>query len=347
MLFLYALLLGLAWGAIEYSPAGAWEKASDPEKLCKDQYLCAEGYLTWQSSNNPTLFNVDNACDALVDAGIRNIDFHGDSYMRQIYAAVLITLNGNYRNGSIADTDFARSNGAEQCVYHTQFAEKHCGVRSLNHGPHVCDGRITLDPMLNGVDSLTQCGKQGNGSIVLFSWGNYKVGPHGGRHGVNDPAAYSQFFEDSGLCPAVRERDEMLANKRGKKEASAGAGFDEEEASGRKRGRSLKGKPKSDRSSCGMYWISTHYRLVAHFPDEAEHQVKSYNEGMRNFFTSGKCGDINYIDVYNMTAALGQHHKEIAPHLSYDKVHWGMEVNLQKAQIIINALVSEVSVLRR
>ena len=101
MLFFYALLLGLAWGAIEYSPSGAWEKASDPERICKEQYLCAEGGLTWHSSNNPILFNVDNACDALVDAGIRNIDFHGDSYMRQIYAAVLITLNGNYRNGSI------------------------------------------------------------------------------------------------------------------------------------------------------------------------------------------------------------------------------------------------------
>lgn len=313
----------------EYAPSGEWTKTDRPEKVCKDQFLCAEGDLTWVSNNNPTLFDVNNVCDALVDAGIRHIDFHGDSYMRQIYAGILITLNGNYRNGSIADTDFARANGAEQCTYQTQFAEKHCGVRSLNHGPSVCDGRVSLDPLLNGVENLNNCKAHRNGSIILFSWGNYKVGPGGGRHGVNDPKAYSEFFETSGLCPSVRARDEEM------KKAAGGLR------------RKLKIKPpKSQRPPCGVYWISTHYRLVAHFPDEKEQIVRRYNEGMRDFFRSGQCGDINYIDVYNMTASFGEHHS-IASKYSYDKVHWGMEVNLLKAQIILNALVSEVGVTAR
>ena len=314
--------------SIEYAPVGEWKKAENPEKVCKDQYLCAEGDLTWMSEGNPTLFDVNNVCDALVDAGIRHIDFHGDSYMRQIYAAMLITLNGNYRNGSIADTDFARANGAEQCNYQTQFAEKHCGVRSLNHSPSVCDGRVSLDPLLNGVDNLNNCKTHGNGSIILFSWGNYKVGPGGGRHGVNDRKAYSQFFENSGLCPSIRARDEARRKESQRK-------------------RKLKVKtPKSQRPACGVYWISTHYRLVAHFPDEKEQVVKSYNEGMREFFSGGQCGEVNYIDVYNMTASFGEHHKDIASKYSYDMVHWGMEVNLLKAQIILNALVSDLDVIR-
>jgi hypothetical protein len=74
--------------------------------------------------------------------------------------------------------------------------------------------------------------------------------------------------------------------------------------------------------------------------------VKSYNEGMREFFRGGQCGEVNYIDVYNMTASFGEHHKDIASKYSYDMVHWGMEVNLLKAQIILNALVSDLDVIR-
>ena len=183
--------------SLEYAPAGEWKVTPDPQNVCRKQYLCADGDITWISSNDPTLFNVDNACEELINKGIRRIDFHGDSYMRQIYAAILITLNGNYKNGSIADTDFARANGAEACVYDKQFAEKLCGVRSLNHSPRVCNGKVTLDPLLIGVDNLNQCTNHGNGSVILFSWGNYKVGNGGGRHGVNDATAYEKFFEDS------------------------------------------------------------------------------------------------------------------------------------------------------
>ena len=305
--------------ALEYAPTGEWRKPQGSEQLCGKQHLCADGDITWVSSNHPTIFNVDNVCDELINAGIRRIDFHGDSFMRQIYAAILITLNGNYRNGSIADSDFARANGAKACVYDKQFAEKLCGVRSLNHSPKVCDGKITLDPMLIGVDNLNQCTNHGNGSIILFSWGNYKVGNGGGRHGVNDASAYSQFFEDSGLCPAIRARDEQRG------------------AAGRRKLRSAKSK----RLPCGIYWVSTHYRLVAHFPDEKESIVKAYNEGMRRFFASGKCGDVNYIDVYNMTASFGEHHRDIAAKYSYDQVHWGFQVNLIKAQIILNALIND------
>jgi len=59
---------------------------------------------------------------------------------------------------------------------------------------------------------------------------------------------------------------------------------------------------------------------------------------MRAFFDSHHCGPINYIDVYNMT--LGLQNRTEAVDMSYDRVHWGMEVNLVKAQIILNALLN-------
>ena len=63
--------------------------------------------------------------------------------------------------------------------------------------------------------------------------------------------------------------------------------------------------------------------------------------GMRKFYDEGKrCGPVNYIDVYNMTAELASNPLHEAPKMTYDMVHWGIEANLHKAQIILNALLS-------
>ena len=322
MLFSFVAVLALAsvWCLLvkaypsEYAPAGEWTSAKNPALECNRQYLCTPSNLTWYTFDpKSVIFDSKSACEGLIKAGIRRIDFHGDSYMRQIYAAMLITLNGNYVNGSIADTPFARANGAKECNYHKQFAEKFCGVRSLNHSPNVCDGKVILDPLLVGLDNLNQCSAK-SGSVALFSWGNYKVGPQiTPRHGVNNATAYAQFFEDSGLCPSIRKYDSHMQ--------SSALG---ERAVGR---------------SCNVVWLSTHYRLRKHYDDEGPDVVQTYNENMRSFIQSGKCGRIHYIDVYNMTAALGRGHAEEARGMSYDHVHWGMEVNLVKAQIILNALL--------
>ena len=45
--------------------------------------------------------------------------------------------------------------------------------------------------------------------------------------------------------------------------------------------------------------------MKSYYDDEKANVVQDYNIGMRNFFDSGRCGDVNYIDVFNMTASLG------------------------------------------
>jgi len=228
--------------------------------------------------------------------------------MRQIYAAFLITLNGNYVNGSISDSLYAQQSGAQRCTYHKQFNEKDCGVRQLNHYGEVCNKQITLDPLLSGYDSLAKCSRS-NGSVVLFSFGNYNLGHKTQRRqAVNNATLYSQFFEEK-ICPLLRQRRD---------------------------------EPKESlKNTCHTWWISTHYRLVAYYSDEAAERVKNYNEEMRSFYESGKCGSVNYVDVYNFTAALATNHELIAHNMSYDRVHWGYEINLLKAQMIISALIND------
>lgn len=98
--------------------------------------------------------------------------------------------------------------------------------------------------------------------------------------------------------------------------------------------------PTPTQRTCSTVWISTHYRLRAIYDDEKPDIVRGYNLGMREYFDRGaRCGPVNYVDVYNMTAALASEAHHEATKMTYDMVHWGIEANLHKAQIVLNALV--------
>lgn len=278
--------------------------SANPDVECAAQHLCSGSNKTWIPTQPTKLFDSVSGCAALLARNISQIHFHGDSFMRQIYAAMLITLNGNYRNGSVGA-------GGAGCTFNRQFEEKKCGVRQLNHYGVVCGGRVILDPLLTGLHSLDACSRQ-NGTIALLSFGNYKIGPHGGRVGVNNATSYQDFFL-GGLCPLVRARH---------------PGFP------------AAAQDAAQAALCRVVWVSTHARLRAHFPDEAPSIIQRYNEDMRAFYDAGRCGPVGYVDVFNMTAGLVSALGEESKGLSYDHVHWGMEVNLLKAQIVLSAILS-------
>lgn len=286
---------------ISYTADGTWEKPEKTENSCR-HFSCTPSGLTWMQKTNPLqLYSNTSACDALVAKGVKKILFYGDSYLRHIYAAMLITLNGNYESGSMKDPK-----ADTYCRYHNLFNEKRCNYYNLNHYGLVCDGRILLDPLLIGYNDAA-C-KQETGTVALWSFGNHPLGKS--RYGVNDPAAYKEFFEKDRICPLMREKVNTYSGA------------------------------ISNQDKCSVWWISTHYRYQQHFPDESPERVKGYNEEMRQYFDSGGCGNVNYIDVFNMTARITVDHRDEADKLTWDKVHWGYEINLMKAQIILNALLS-------
>mmetsp|Transcript_14540 Transcript_14540/g.19959 ORF Transcript_14540/g.19959 Transcript_14540/m.19959 type:complete len:254 (-) Transcript_14540:12-773(-) len=158
-------------------------KFSPPENIDSTNILTAS--LTWLTTKpSLKLYNNITACEALVKKGIKKILFSGDSYMRQIYAATLITLNGDYKHGSI---DPNNQQAISYCQYHRQFFEKKCGTHSLIHYAQVCDGRIILDPIFHSLptshDLHNHCFTKGNnpkdkdkdGTVLLWSFGNYNV----------------------------------------------------------------------------------------------------------------------------------------------------------------------------
>jgi hypothetical protein len=287
--------------SVSYSPIGEWKSA--PKSLC-DRYLCTPSGLSWMFKPETDYYSSKAACDGLIAKGINKIYFHGDSFMRQIYAALLITLNGDYRYGSLANSTLS-----PHCEYHRQFYEKKCGTRDLNHHGVVCNGRVILDPYLNGITNVDHCSNQ-NGTLVVWSFGNYKTTRYG-RTGVNDPKLYQEMFEKD-ICDVLKQDYD------GPKKYSG----------------PIASHP------CSMWWISTHYRVRGIFEDETAEKIQYYNEQMRLYFDTKKCGDVNYVDVYNMTRELGINHNAEAITMTYDQVHWGFEVNLIKAQILLSAILS-------
>lgn len=288
-----AALIAVTQSSFSYSHDGEWVRSTEPEKDCLGRFMCTPSNYTYKSDDPKFVdYNSKNACAKLISKGIKRINFHGDSFMRQIYSAMLITLSGNYRNGSLVS-----STG---CEFHKQFNDKKCGVHNLNHHGVVCDGEVLLDPILTGIDNLNLCLKD-NKTVILWSFGNYKT-TRFGRHGVNNATAYSDLFLNS-PCPLIRASTNRL---------------------------------------CSVWWVSTHYRLRAIYPDEVEDMVRNYNVGMRRFYESGSCGPVKYVDVYNMTAGLARGHRKDSESMTYDMVHWGMEVNLVKAQLLLNAILQHL-----
>ena len=299
LISLFLLFISFVLGRFSLLSTGEWVQG---DSTSCDHFMCTPSKnMTWKSNNdNFKYYFANDACDALLQKGIKKIYFHGDSYMRQIYSAMLITLSGDYRYGSISNsTLFPR------CEYHRQFSEKHCGLKELNHNGVTCGGRIHLDPSLNGLTNTKHCEA---GAAMLWSFGNHKISRYG-RYGVNNATAHQLSFED--ICREIKGNSMISGHSK----------------------------------HCSIWWVSTHARIRTIWDDETPEFVTSFNEGMKEFYESGKCGQTNYIDVYNMTTALAvnvlQDRKDIDEgiKLSYDLVHWGMEVNLIKAQIIINALL--------
>jgi hypothetical protein len=259
--FLFTILQRVICKVVSFEATGKWGPAQHDE--C-DRFMCTSSNKTWIPNYPSVKFGPENGCEMLLSKGITTVYFFGDSYMRQIYAGLLITLSGDYKYGSIANATMN-----PHCAYHQQFNERRCQQWQLNHHGLVCGGKILLDPILLSFDNLNWCNKQ-NGTVCLWSVGNYNIKGHGGK---NNATIHQTHFERIGNCDAVRNHQRppfhVIRN-----------------------------------SSCTMFWVSTHYRLRQIYWDESVELVRDYNERMRSFFDSQTCGEFNYIDVYNMTAAL-------------------------------------------
>ena len=262
-----------------------WDMDRNNPALCYERHVCTPSYRRW--SINSALYFENEACQILSKKGIKRIWMMGDSYMRHIYIAFIMTVTGNYRDGPLIRSD-------KTCEYHMQFNEKRCSSTMLQGEKSICDDQITLF-------SSKLPDKREVGDLIFLSEGNHIL--HNRLDAINNASAYSSHYLSSSnsLC-------------------------------------SISGPPSI------TIWISTHARIAGTNKFETSARVESYNEQMKDFVLSGLCGKIQYIDVYNMTNELKINHRADALYMTFDKAHWGMEVNLAKAQLILTEINENPSI---
>ena len=278
----------------------------------------------------PAYYDSSSACDALANTNKKEIIFAGDSFMRHVFEAFILILTGNYNHGAIS---------TEECEGEGQFSLKDCR-RSMPDSINVCSNRIklsTISTISQQCSYFGQCNFKNKtlcreDMILLYSEGahpaNCKYNEQ--RNGAYDPTLYAEKFARSEIC-------------------------------------------NSRIDGLETFYLSTHARptdpraIKGISPSEYSFNIENYNERMRvnieELVSTGKCRNVPWIDVYNMTATLIRYfyrnstykdndnidvvesmlrNKLVALNrLTYDANHYGSTVNLIKAQIIMNAIVLE------
>lgn len=311
-------LISTGRGAVSPSVLGDWKISTDPGRECAHLHLCTPNNRTFYLKDRSVpFFDHVSACAMLEREGISKIFFVGDSYMRQIFQSFVITLTGDYKEGSVP-LHFRGKKHRTHCTYQTQFTHRNCSDEEGGFPPREACFNNTGGPVklvqykeyYYSMENLDHCKNEKNSTVTLWSEGNHPVGKP--RQSVNNYESYQAKYL-ANICP----------NNKRDRPARAGAG------------------PYGafgPHNPCSLWWVSTHYRLHAYWPQEVPMRVQEYNEYMRMFMENGtQCGDVHYIDLYNMTQKLATNEKLQPRAMSYDEVHWNMEVNLLKAQLILTA----------
>lgn len=314
------------WASVSFdSSKGVWAQSTNPDFECSELHLCTHlnetFYLKGEtgSGGESPFFDREKGCALLEREGIRKIYFVGDSYMRHIYQAMMITLSGDFEQGSVpAHIREHEKYNKMDCAYHRQFIAKNCSDEDRFRPTFVCPensgGSVEMIPYKEfyySMENLNHCRDDAEGTVTLWTGGNHAIGR--GRNTVNNYETYQWKYNET-ICPVNRKISPHIKGA---------------------------GPAGSFKQRCSLWWVSTHYRLHAYFREEIPLRVIEFNEYMRMFMEDGHdCGNVNYIDVYNMTEKLATNVTHDAKPLSYDSVHWSMEVNLMKVQLLLHAFAN-------
>ena len=346
---------------------GYWEAVTSPDErksLCDEHFRCSVDYgnsepvITWRppgpspaaaphvhdDQTSGYLTTKEQICASLVDQGLVDLIFIGDSQMRHVSQAIMALLTGDYRSGGVVGS---RRNHTE-CWYDKQL-EAQCRlyyVRKLR----VCNNSVMLTYAAhNNIDNLGEVGmkhfkvnmianlhekmKQHLKSpesvpmpVYFLLFGNHPVTPRSGsRKGVNNATVVSEHLQDM-LMREAHNCSSTFSNGEDVTSNSNGV------------------------VSWPIWWISSHHRLKAFNTDESDKRVQGFNEQMRNFVEQSQSQQHScqprlrgFIDVYNLTAQLVHQFPKATNKLSLDYAHWGYSVNLIKAVHIFNRILGTSS----
>lgn len=285
-----------------YSHTGEWIKGSKDQ--CNNYHLCTyKNNLTWVENRNPmNELNRSVLSPSLLCDRLTNKGIKRISFNGDSYMRNLF-----HSFVIFMSNEYERSvyrNHLEDCTFHRDTLNCSVGFPLSFTSANICDKKIKINVKVSHHKhffDLSECNPE-NGTIVVFSYGNHAFQQ---REGVNDPQMHIRYYQQN-HCSRLKK---YLGSGRG-----------------------------DIGEKCSVWWMSTHQRFSYLYKDEKPEKIDHFNRKMRDFFQSGQCGPINYIDVFNMTQKLVDNHLKEAYKMTYDGMHWGTNVNLIKLQILFRAL---------
>ena len=285
----------------------------------------------------------ERVCEELQAQGLHHLMLFGDSHMRHISQALMSFLSGDYRLGGIVPSQ--TKNAA--CAFDHQL-DASCRLFYKRKATVCNDSSVTISfTQSNNLDSLTQkkIGNRkskkktpmlNNSTVILLLFGNHAVTPSGQRVGVNNASIVSAHLRKAlgGICPATSL---TLDTDTSSSIHSSEKATNPPPVSPPTQTHQVHHLQNTSR----IWWVSTHRRLKAYFPDEEDATVRLYNEQMR-IFVEQHCQSAlrGFVDVFNLTDQLVTQYPSMANKLKHDDCHWGFRVNLVKAVHILNVILA-------
>ena len=258
-------------------------------------------------------------CELLQQNNVKSIKFVGDSFVRHIYVATVLWLSGNYINGALK----RNYKHGVLCHGEGQFEEKLCRME-LSFDTRVCNNTVRLYLKYGAWPMVTPEDLQNN-DFVVWGGGNHPTNEnYQTRHGTNNAAIVS------------KEKIQPLCNKIAN--------------------RNLHDKLEMRKN---LIWANTHVQYFSIWPTnqtwpfQSHEYLKRYHGAVHDEFIKHCTGSNDNIvgngttianifkgsvSVWNATRDLALNHKEDAANMTYDKMHWGMNVNLLKAHELIRVM---------
>jgi hypothetical protein len=236
----------------------------------------------------------------------KHIIFVGDSFVRHLFVATILRLTGDYQQGALVKkTTLVRNTpeAEQQCLYKGQFEEKMCRMRLVST-IMLCNRTTRLSLKYSASPSITQ---QDITSSDVLVWG---IGNH--------PIDGADYVNRPGVNNASVTATQKL--------------------------RPVCSKLKRNEAAKKVIWADTHVQLKSYLhPDQAWVQqrmssLQDFHEKMPAYLYN-VCGIERIVSLWDATYELAMNHTTDAQAMTYDGMHWTMEVNLLKA----DALLSEIS----
>jgi hypothetical protein len=171
-----------AAGAAGAGAAGGWVK--DPAFCGAPPGLFA---CTPDGHRYAGIRSAGEPCALLAGAGVTDIRLCGDSYMRHVYQALVMVLQGDYRYAAVPES------AGDQCAGERQFRSDQCRAHVLREAS-ACHGQLRVAYTGEFYCNQWYRGDPDSTALFVVSGGSHPVhGNYTSRYGVNDPQAASRW----------------------------------------------------------------------------------------------------------------------------------------------------------